>query len=134
MFEFKDESCIQLFTAIFLTLSSFTGGYSAADIDFTQVQVEEVHTFDVFSYKAHEVDNLMEAALASPTRDNLRTMNNHLHLGLQNWANRHNGENKELFNDYLDACKLVIDEKQAGHDITDEKAEMDKLYNELRNE
>lgn len=133
MFELKDESCIQLFTAIFLTLSSFTGGYSAADIEFTPTQAEEIQTFDIFSYKALEVNDLMDAALANPTEDNLRTMNNHLHLGLQNWANRHEGDNKELFQDYLDACKLVIDEKQAGYGIKDEKSEMNKLYQELRN-
>ena len=143
MFEWKDESYIQLFTAIFLTLSAFSGGYSAANVDFTGDrmsdvqaigQMDGVRTFDIFANKAQDdVQPMMEKALENPTSRNLMKANNHLYIGVQNWADRHEGENKELFQEYLNACELVIDEKQAGHNIEAEIKEMNRLYNKLQN-
>jgi hypothetical protein len=138
MFELRDESYIQLFTAVFLTLSAFTGGYGAAGVNFTPTYIDEVpaevHTFDIFSYKALEVNELMTGALANPTEEKLRSVNNKLAVMSWSWVNRQEGDNKALFVEYLTACQVVIDEKQAGHDITDEKKEMTELYTKLRPE
>ena len=137
MFELRDESYIQLFTAVFLTLSAFTGGYGAAGVDYNSNVNEvpaEVHTFDIFSYKALEVNELMTGALANPTEEKLRSVNNKLAVMAWGWVNRHEGDNKALFVEYLTACQVVIDEKQVGHDITDEKKEMTELYTKLRPE
>jgi hypothetical protein len=124
----------QLCAAILTSFLLCSAGYVASDHNLIKSD-NEIQSFDVFSYKAQdEVKPMMDKALANPTEYNLRKANNHLKIGVQNWVNGEEGQNKELFQEYLDSCELVIDEKQAGNDITAEKAEMEKLYLKLNPE
>ena len=127
MFQLKNESYIQLATAALFTISVLCGGYTADNGGFTAKQVEEAQTFDLFSDKAkNDVQPMMEKALENPTERNLKKVNNHLYIGVQNWVDRHEDENKEIFQEYLNECESVIDDTQAGKQV--DTTEMYRLY------
>lgn len=87
-------------------------------------------TFDVFSEKAStDIKPMMDNALEYPTKENLRNANNELAVLEWRWLSQNEGQNKELFVEYLNECQLVIDGMQEGHTMNTEK--MDLLYNEL---
>lgn len=119
-------------TALMLIIIGCVTGYAISETHMGAGT--EAKEFDIFSYKAIEVNGSMNFAFENPSNKNLQTVNNKLALGFTNWAGRQNGDNKELFIEYLDSCKLVINEMQAGHDVTDEKKDMYKMYGKLRNE
>jgi len=102
----------------------FSAGYAVSD---SSTSPDE--TFDVFSYKAQEINGLMEYAFEYPSEDNLRTINNKLAIIEWRWLSQNEGGNKELFTEYLDSCQLVIDEMQAGKEA--DISQMNKLKNKL---
>jgi hypothetical protein len=110
--------------------AAFGAGYTTSEINHPiEIQTQ---AFDSFSYKAsNEVQPMMREVLTNPTEENLRRANNKLKISYTNWAYRENGNNKQLFNEYLTACEKAIDEKQAGHDITVEIKEVNRLYKKL---
>jgi len=127
MFQLKNESYIQLATAALLTLSVLCGGYTADNGGFTIKQIEEAQTFDLFSDKAkNDVQPMMEKVFDNPTERNLRKVNNHLYIGVQNWVDSHEDENKEVFQEYLDECESIINDIQAGKQV--DTTEMYRLY------
>lgn len=136
MFKFTNEAYNKFCTALFIAFIGCAAGYTVSEANVTQspAHVDEVQTFDEFSYKAPEVNTLMQATLSNPTEERLLSANNNLAIMSWGWVSRHDGANKGLFIDYLAACRLVIDEAQAGHDITDETKEMNKLYGMLNPE
>lgn len=77
-------------------------------IPFNQ-QAERLREFDSFSYKAQEVNAMMQEVLSNPTGKNLRKANDILKIIFANWESREHGENKELFHKYCLAWQEVID-------------------------
>jgi len=130
MFQLKNESYIQLATAALLTLSVLCGGYTTDNVGVTNKQIEEVQTFDLFSDKAKtDVQPMMKKVLENPTERNLKKANNHLYIGVQNWVDKHEDTNKDVFQEYLNECENVINDIQAGKQADTTK--MNALYAEL---
>jgi len=136
MFKLNDYAYIQMYTAIFLVLSAFSGGYSAADIvhapiseSVTEQYIEEAKNFDEFSNKAIEVHTLMSNTLADPTEYRLRSTNNQLAVIEWRWLSSQDGENKELFSEYLNECQSVVNDLQEKGEAHTSK--MDELYDAL---
>jgi hypothetical protein len=136
MFKLKDEAYIQLYTAIFMVLSAFSGGYGVANVDHTPLSeditksyVDEAQTFDIFSSKATEVSTLMNKTLSNPTEYNLRSANNQLAVIEWRWLSNNDGKNKELFSEYLNECQKVIDDLQENGEAY--PSNMKELYSEL---
>lgn len=124
----------QAILAILLVSAGFSTGYTVSDHQETTekravVIEEQLRNFDQFSYKAQEINAMMEETLANPTEETLRAANNMLKINYANWEHREYGENKELFHEYRIACQDVIDNLQETGvaDIT----EMTTLYTEL---
>ena len=116
----------QAVAAMLLATIVFGVGYTTADVN----HVQDAKQFDQFAYKAkNDVNVMMQVVIAEPNDYNLLAANNKLKIEYTNWAKRENGQNKELFFNYLNACENVIDEMQAGNepDLT----KMNTLKNEL---
>lgn len=114
----------QLIIAIMLIFFAFSAGYGVNEASTTE------NTYDIFSNKAEtEVNPMMNHAVKYPTEGNLRNANNVLAVIEWSWINQNEGENKELFSEYVDACQLVIDEMQAGNEP--DTSEMNRLYTSL---
>lgn len=122
----------QAILAILLMAASFSTGYSVSDHQAEEqatVLEEQFRSFDQFSYKAPEVNAMMQETFANPTEERLRVTNNRLKINYANWEHREFGENKELFHDYRLACQAVIDDLQETGQADTSK--MNRLYSEL---
>ncbi len=124
----------QAILAILLVSAGFSTGYTVSDHQGTPeaqavIIEEQLRDFDQFSYKAQEVDAMMQDVISNPTETNMRMANNKLKINYANWEHREYGENKELFSEYRIACQVVIDDMQSGK-LAD-TTEMNLLYNEL---
>lgn len=117
----------QAIIALILIASGFSAGHSVQDQ--TVSLDEQFNEFDQFSYKAQEVNNMMQDTLANPTEERLRVANNRLKINYANWEHREYGENKELFHEYRVACQGVIDDLQERGEA--DTTEMNTLYAEL---
>lgn len=117
-----------------VTAVSFGAGYQASNSQ-QIIDTPVIESFDPFEYKAtNEVEPLIQKTVDNPTEYNLMVANNALKISIYNWADRHTGENKALFMEYLDACEAVINSMQDGESIDETNAkiiEMNKLKNEL---
>jgi len=128
----------QIALAILSMILLGVGGSAAVDHQSRTAEeqiVEELEHFDQFAYKAEqEVNPFMQSVIKNPTEYNLRTANNRIIMRYESWAKRENGDNKELFQQYLGACGDVVDSMQAGEKSfqTNQKInEMNTLYTKL---
>jgi hypothetical protein len=110
-----DKVCL----AILVITASFGAGYSVSH------QPNEKQ-FDQFSYKALEVNAVMQDFIKNPSEEKRISVHNSLVITYGNWAYRTSGANKELFQKYLIACQDVTDSSSKEN-----VNKMNSLYNQL---